>query len=73
MTHKCPANGCTVDCPQEILMCKKHWFMVSKNLRDQVWSAWRKVKAFPNDNGIYKTYLKIRGEAIDHVNKRLTA
>lgn len=73
MKHECPVNGCMVQCEQNILMCKTHWFMVNKSLRDMVWTAWRRVLQWPNDKGMRKTYLKIREDAIKDVNRQLAA
>ena len=28
--------------PPEMLMCRKHWFMVPKTLRDAVWRTYRR-------------------------------
>lgn len=40
-THECPVDGCEIQVEHEHLMCRKHWFMVPKPLRDQVWRAWQ--------------------------------
>lgn len=39
--HHCHALGCKTKVPPEMLMCKKHWFMVPKALRDEVWRTYR--------------------------------
>lgn len=39
--HHCHARGCEVSVPPEMLMCRRHWFMVSKRVRDAVWRAYR--------------------------------
>lgn len=44
MSHRCPANGCTRNVSPAMLMCRPHWYMVPRPLRDAVWSAW--------DNGL---------------------
>jgi hypothetical protein len=41
MTHKCHAVGCTTACQPEHLMCRRHWFMVPKSLRDEVWRTYQ--------------------------------
>ncbi len=38
--HNCPAMGCTRRVGARQLMCRPHWFMVPKPLRDAVWDAW---------------------------------
>lgn len=40
MSHRCPANGCTRTVSPAMLMCRPHWYMVPKPLRDAVWNAW---------------------------------
>lgn len=39
--HHCHAEGCRVAVPPEMLMCKRHWFMVPKALREEVWRTYR--------------------------------
>lgn len=39
--HTCHAIGCSVDVPEKHLMCMRHWFMVPKNIREQVWATYR--------------------------------
>jgi hypothetical protein len=39
--HHCHARGCRVPVPPEMLMCKRHWFMVPKPIRNRVWAAYR--------------------------------
>lgn len=39
--HHCHAHGCKVATKPEMLMCRPHWFMVPKHLRDLVWATYR--------------------------------
>lgn len=39
--HHCHARGCSRVVPPEMLMCKRHWFMVPAPIRQQVWSTYR--------------------------------
>lgn len=41
MTHHCHARGCTKRVRPELLMCSKHWYMVSKKIRHLVWQTYR--------------------------------
>jgi hypothetical protein len=41
MSHECPANDCTKSVSADMLMCRTHWFMVPKQIRDRVWREWR--------------------------------
>lgn len=39
--HTCHAAGCSTPCPPKCLMCRKHWFMVPRPLRDRVWATYQ--------------------------------
>jgi len=41
ITHRCHAVGCTATVPPNLLMCRRHWYMVPKPLRDEVWHHYR--------------------------------
>lgn len=38
--HDCPATGCTRRVARHQLMCRPHWYMVPKPLRDAVYDAY---------------------------------
>lgn len=40
-THTCHAINCNTRIPPEMLMCKRHWFMVPKSIQRQVWNTYR--------------------------------
>jgi hypothetical protein len=40
MSHDCPAKGCTQPVSATMLMCRPHWCMVAKPLRNAIWTAW---------------------------------
>lgn len=39
--HTCHAAACEAHVPPRMHMCKRHWFMVPKALRDGLWDAYR--------------------------------
>lgn len=39
--HHCHAMGCNVSTRPEMFMCKRHWFMLPKLNRDQIWATYR--------------------------------
>jgi hypothetical protein len=39
--HTCHADDCTLLVRPEVFMCRRHWFMVPKVLRDAVWREYR--------------------------------
>lgn len=41
MAHTCHAIACEKPVPPQMLMCKKHWFMVPLKLRNRVWATYR--------------------------------
>lgn len=40
MKHLCHAEDCDVEVPPRIFMCKTHWFMLPKQLRDALWAEY---------------------------------
>lgn len=41
MPHLCHALGCQVAVPPKLLMCRRHWFMVPRELQRGVWAEYR--------------------------------
>ncbi len=67
MKHQCHAKNCTQSVPPRMLMCKKHWFMVDKPLRDKVWAEYQPGQEI-NKNPTY-TYLLTAKAAIECVRR----
>lgn len=40
-THRCPAPGCDVQVADHRLACPWHWFSIPKQLRDDLWRAYK--------------------------------
>ncbi len=38
--HTCHADGCDVAVPPRMFMCRRHWYMLPKAMRDAVWSEY---------------------------------
>jgi hypothetical protein len=38
---RCPVRGCGDQIDPSRLMCRRHWYRVPRQLRDQVWATWR--------------------------------
>ncbi len=38
---RCPIPRCDDQIDPSRLMCRRHWYMVPKALRDRVWATWR--------------------------------
>jgi hypothetical protein len=43
-THKCYAAECPYVLPANLLMCKRHWFLVPQGIRNRVWALYRAGK-----------------------------
>lgn len=39
--HHCHASGCGAHVPPEMLMCRRHWFMVPMDIRGRVWATYQ--------------------------------
>lgn len=39
--HLCHAIDCIADVPPKMLFCRRHWFMVPKDIQTAVWCAYR--------------------------------
>jgi hypothetical protein len=38
---RCPVPGCHDQIDPSRLMCRSHWYLVPKQIRDRVWATWR--------------------------------
>lgn len=50
--HECAADGCSVLVNAGILMCRPHWYSVSKPIRGEVWRTWRRVESILKGTGV---------------------
>lgn len=41
MPHTCHATGCSQLVTPAMFMCKRHWFRLPKQTRDQIWATYR--------------------------------
>ena len=39
--HTCHATDCETPVPPRMFMCRRHWYMVPKPMRDALWAAYR--------------------------------
>jgi hypothetical protein len=66
--HLCHARNCATEVPPRMFMCRKHWYMVSKPLRDAVWAAYvpgQEIRKDPTGE-----YLLVTHKAIEAVAKK---
>lgn len=40
MAHQCPAPGCTIQVPDNMLACRHDWYRLPKPIRSAIWAAW---------------------------------
>jgi hypothetical protein len=38
--HTCHAMDCDVAVPPRMFMCRRHWYMLPKPMRDAIWAAY---------------------------------
>ena len=68
-SHECPISVCSTRCAAHHMMCRPHWFMVPKALRDKVW-------AIAGSGGLFwvtSEYHEARKAAIDAVEEKVVA
>lgn len=65
INHRCHARNCPSPVPPSRFMCRKHWFMVPKKLRDSIWSNYRPGQE--TDKQPTQRYLEVTNEAIEFV------
>lgn len=41
MAHTCHAASCEVRTKPEMFMCRQHWYMLPKAMRDDIWKNYR--------------------------------
>jgi len=61
--HACHAQGCSVQVPRKIFMCRKHWYQLPKDIRDAVWKAYRPGQE--QDGRPSPEYVKVARAAVE--------
>lgn len=65
MRHHCHAKNCVTNVPPKMFMCKTHWYMLPKRMRDQVWALYvpgQEITKTPTPE-----YLAFTRECIEYV------
>ena len=65
MSHTCHARYCQTAVPPRMFMCRRHWFMLPKPMRDAVWDSYVPGQEARKDPSL--AYLQITRECIDYV------
>lgn len=42
LTHECPYPECRERIPLRLFACRDHWYALPREIRDDVWSAYRR-------------------------------
>lgn len=62
MSHSCHATGCDKHIKPEMFMCKFHWFLLPKILRNKIWASYRPGQC--DDWNISKEYADAAKECL---------
>lgn len=68
MAHTCHARSCKTAVPPKMFMCKKHWYMLPKEMRDLVWALYRPGQEVSKDPS--REYLEHAQACIDWVARK---
>ena len=63
--HHCHARDCNTSVPPKLFMCRKHWYMVPKRLRDRIWATYRPGQEVDKEPS--REYLNAAMEAVNAV------
>jgi hypothetical protein len=58
-TGRCPVPGCSERIDPSRLMCRNHWYLVPKDLRDMVWATWRSGEGALSPEHLHATHVAI--------------
>lgn len=45
--HRCAAEGCEMHVALHLLMCRRHWLLVPRPLREAVWATYQRHQGLP--------------------------
>lgn len=66
--HFCHARNCKTSVRPSLFMCRKHWYMVPKDLRDAIWENYRPGQEITKDPS--DEYVTVSRAAIEAVAQR---
>lgn len=65
--HVCHATNCQLGVPEIKFMCRRHWFLLTKRLRDDIWDNYipgQEIRKDPSPE-----YLTAARKAIEYIEK----
>ena len=67
MAHTCHATGCKVAVPPKLFMCKRHWYSLPMELRQEIYRTYRPGQC--DDWAISREYSEAAKAAVRYVAK----
>lgn len=68
MAHTCHATDCTIVVSPQMFMCKRHWYMLPKAMRDEIWRTYRPGQC--DDWRISHEYAEAARTAVQYIAKK---
>lgn len=69
MPHTCHASKCETRVPRRMFMCRKHWFMLPKEMQDEVWATYTPGQEEGNFHLIIPEYFAATRKAINYIRE----
>lgn len=68
MSHTCHARECQKEVPPVMLMCRRHWAMVPKDIQRRVWAHYRRGQC--DDKNPSREWIDAANDAITAVAEK---
>lgn len=72
MKHTCHARNCEVTTPRKMFMCRRHWYMLPKEMRDAVWATYTTGQE-RDISKVTREYLVATRTAINYIHEKENA
>lgn len=66
-THYCKAPGCKQKVDNCFLMCHKHWYMVPREIRNEIWRTYQPMSW--GDLDLFERYVRATEQAIESIHE----
>lgn len=63
-SHVCPVGACSSQVPDHMLMCGRHWRLVSSNLQSRLYRAWARGRGAGSDE--HAEAMRLCIEEVEH-------
>lgn len=68
MSHTCHAIGCEKIIPPKMFMCRRHWFLLPKVMRNRIWFTYQKGQEITKQPSL--DYLEIARNCIKLIEEK---